>query len=366
MEVRPFSHITPSIISALEKCFLQAAFRADRTIKTFQPPPVRLGTACHALLERVAKGELANQSEEEWLNGLEAIWKDEITKQEAALLVSEQEKHFGRAESWPKYAIQKARVFLKAKKLLSYQRNRSLQTQRDAHLGVEHFYTAFEGRLRGRADVVYESEQGVELIDYKTGNIFDEDEDGERKVKERYRQQLHLYAAMHHDCTGVWPVRGHLVPLTGAPFTIEIDQVETQQLVQSALERMRQFNALVSQKAPIDALANPSFDACQTCNYKAYCPAFWACSHDSSAWGTSAHLEAIVLDLKETRQGDYVVSLQVTAGTLPDGRFILYADRLGDLAVGRRVRLVNVRTQEENASLILKISDYTTIYLQPE
>ena len=73
-------------------------------------------------------------------------------------------------------------------------------------------YQAFDGQLRGCADVVFESAQGVELIDYKTGKIFDEDEDGNCTVKEKYWQQLHLYAAMHQDCTGTWPVKGHLVP----------------------------------------------------------------------------------------------------------------------------------------------------------
>ena len=124
MELRPLVYITPSIISALNTCYLQVAFRSDLSTKMFLPPSVRLGTACHVLLERVAKGELINQPVEDWPEFLETIWREEIAKQEKVLLGSEWEKHFGHADTWPKYALQKARVFLRAEKLLSYQKNR--------------------------------------------------------------------------------------------------------------------------------------------------------------------------------------------------------------------------------------------------
>jgi hypothetical protein len=62
MNLHPLEYITPSSFFALSNCFLQAAFRVDASYVTFQPPAVRLGTACHALLERVAKGALIDCS----------------------------------------------------------------------------------------------------------------------------------------------------------------------------------------------------------------------------------------------------------------------------------------------------------------
>lgn len=365
MKLRPLPYITPSIVSALNTCFLQVAFRADPSFKTFQPPAARLGTACHALLERVTKGELAVQPVEDWPGSLEIIWQEEIAKQEEALLTSKWEEHFGHAETWPQYSLQKARVFLKAEKLLTYQQKRlSRSFQQHRQFGVEQHYDTFQGKLRGRADVVYETEQGIELIDYKTGRIFDEDEVGNQRIRETYQNQLHLYAAMHHDVYGIWPVRGHLVPLTGQPVSIVIDPVQARRLVQAALDQMERFNKLVSEQISITKLAKPSVESCRYCSYKGDCPAFWQYPFEASDWGTSAHLEVIVLEITETRRGEFVVILQAVAGTLPAGEYVFSTNRIANLIPGRRIRLINVHVQQQADGLRLIATDFTVFALQ--
>ena len=84
---RPFGHITPSSALSLETCYLQAVFQADPGAGTSRPPALRLGQASHALLERIARGELIGQPESEWATGLEELWQDEIGLQERSLLL---------------------------------------------------------------------------------------------------------------------------------------------------------------------------------------------------------------------------------------------------------------------------------------
>lgn len=366
MELRPLNYITPSMVSALNTCFLQVAFRADPAIKVFQPPAARLGTACHALLERIAKGELASQPVEDWSASLEIIWQEEIAKQEEALLASRWEAHFGLAVTWPRYSLQKARVFLKAEKLLSYQKTHMAQATGGHHqFGVERYYQAFQERARGRVDVVYESEQGIELIDYKTGRIFDEDETGNQTIKESYKNQLHFYAAMHHDVYGSWPVKAHLVPLTGQPISIEIDPAQAGKLVQAAMDQMVQFNKLVSEQGSLTQLASPALESCRYCNYKADCPAFWRYPFEveASDWGIYAHLEAIILDVREMHRGEFVVILEVVAGTIPTGNYMLNTNRLADLSPGRQMRLINAQVREQPDGLRLRATDNTIFVL---
>jgi RecB family exonuclease len=362
MNLHPLEYITPSSFFALSNCFLQAAFRVDASYVTFQPPAVRLGTACHSLLERVAKGVLIDAPSETWQDELESIWNEEINKQESSLLASVQERHFGRAETWPKYALQKARVFIKANKLLAYQHKRLQSGQRYGRSASERPYQAYNGRLRGRVDMILESHRGVELVDYKTGNILDEDEAGDFTIKESYRQRLLLYAAMHHDCTGVWPVRGHLVPLTGMPVSVDIDPIEAELIVQLAIQQMAQFNKCVSQVEQPADLASPSPEACRYCNYKAYCPAFWNYTFDASVWDSVAHLQVTVLDIYQQHQGRTALLVQVIAGTLPRGKYLCHTNRLDLLTKGQQVALINVRIRDGETVSDLQIHDHTVIY----
>jgi RecB family exonuclease len=363
MNLQPLDYTTPSLFSALSNCFLQAAFRSDASYITFQPPAMRLGIACHALLERIARGTLLDLSPDVWQDGLERIWQEEIHKQESQLLASIAERHFGQAETWPKYALQKARVFIRANKLLSYQYEHWQGGQGHRRSSSEQSYHSYNGLLRGRADMVYESSLGVELVDYKTGNIFDHDEIGNVAIRESYKQQLHLYAAMHHDCTGVWPVRGHLVPLTGEPVTIDIDPAVAEKLAQSALQQMAEFNECVSKATRRAELATPSISACHYCSYKAHCSAFWKFSFELGVWGSAAHLEAVVCELnhqENKRRASFL--LQVVAGTLPAGEYTCYASRPEILMEGQRVRLINAWVNSQFEPQILKIHDYTVIY----
>jgi RecB family exonuclease len=361
MNLRPLEYITPSSFEALSVCFLQAAFRADASYVTFQPPAIRLGRACHALLERVAKGSLFDLSPDTWPDGLESIWQEEILTQEHALLASAQERHFGQAETWPKYTLQKARVFLKAEKLLRYQFERRHYGTGYRRSASERPYHAYHGRLRGRADVVYESSRGIELIDYKTGNILDETVTGDTTIKETFKQQLLLYAAMHHDCTGMWPVYGHVVPLTGKPITMEIDPVAAEHLAQSALQQMTLFNERISQIAQTNELASPSVASCRQCAYKVYCQAFWEFPFVPSEWDSVAHLQIVVRQMNQQRGGMGFL-FRVIAGTLPEGEYACYSSRPDILAEGQLARVINVRVESQGETQTLKTHDHTVIY----
>ena len=55
-------------------------------------------------------------------------------------------------------------------------------------------------------------------------------------VKAQYRRQLLLYSAMHHDITGCWPVKAHLVPLSGDRISITLDPVEAQKEAMAAID----------------------------------------------------------------------------------------------------------------------------------
>ena len=154
-QLRPIEYITPSRLHALASCFLQMAFDMDPMYRgqQFRGPKARLGTVCHELLARVTRGELASAPQAEWRPKLEALWNEEIAEEEDSLRCSTLESHFGPARRWPGYAISRARAMRKAEEVLEYRRQ---PPSRTGEAWVERTYRAYQGRLRGRPDAVYQ------------------------------------------------------------------------------------------------------------------------------------------------------------------------------------------------------------------
>ncbi|MCA9961248.1 MAG: PD-(D/E)XK nuclease family protein [Anaerolineales bacterium] len=273
INIKPLEYITPSLVFALERCFLQVAFGLDEQYKSYQisSPYARLGQVVHYILEQVSKGFLQDTDEAEWEPLLLKMWLAEVKKHEQQVLASEDEQHYGVAERWPRYSLQKVCTIHKALEIASGIK-KSVKRINKGEWKTEKNSQAFDGKLRGRADGVYQSEHGAEIIDYKTGNIYDEDENGQRHLKTNYRRQLLLYATLHHAETGEWPSHGHIVPLIGQQVTIEIDPIEAEKEAATALYLLAQFNESVAGNVSFLSLAQPLEENCQYCAYEKICP----------------------------------------------------------------------------------------------
>ncbi len=273
LTVKPLKYITPSLVFALERCLLYVAFGLDEQYSSYRTysPRGRLGSITHDILEKVSKGILRDKNEVEWESSLLRLWDEKVEKHEQEVLASESERHYGVAEHWPRYNLQKALTIRKSLEIAASLQKSAIYKSK-GNWETEQFIQAFDGKIRGRADAVYQSEQGVEIIDYKTGNIYDEDESGDSHLKTSYRRQLLLYAAMYHAETGQWPFRGHIVPLVGQQVTIEIDPVAANNEASTALSLLKQFNKSVSEGDSLLSLTQPSEQSCRYCTYKTICP----------------------------------------------------------------------------------------------
>ena len=222
------SSISPSRLDALAACSLRMAFSADARFQShvFIGPRARLGTVSHLLLERVFNGRLDRVPHSEWDTALNELWDEILAQEESKVLRSEIERHLGPAICWPGYHMLRARSIRMGRETLE---RRYQGTGGTGKSQAEVIYQAFQGKLRGRADAVWTHNGVTEIEDYKTGNLFDVIDDSETQiVKAQYRRQLLLYSAMHHDITGCWPVKAHLVPLSGDRISITLDPVEAQ------------------------------------------------------------------------------------------------------------------------------------------
>jgi hypothetical protein len=359
-QLRKLESVSPSHAGALESCFLQVAFGTDRTFRsrTFLGPKARLGIVCHELLERVLSGRIDAASKVDAQAALEATWNSLIEEQERKCLSSELEKHFGPARGWPGYWMLRARAMAKAFDMLG--RGGCARGSRAEYL-VEVEYRSYGGRLAGRADVVRMTEYGVTIEDYKTGDIYADDDIDGQSVKPQYRRQLQLYAAMHHDATGQWPVSAALVPLTGDRLYVEVTPAEAEAEAQRLLGLLTQYNQRIAEATRVDHLASPGSETCRHCSYRAFCSAFWLASSPEWNWRRAACLRGPVASADRSASGTCRLQIVAEQGTVSRGIVTVAAMRPLELAQGDEVCLVSVLDDEDGSNRKLRITDYTEV-----
>lgn len=361
LQLRPLEYATPSRLHVLESCFLQMAFDMDPVFcsQQFRGPKARLGAVCHEFFAAVARGRLANIPQDGWRHELEHLWNEEVVKEERVLLGSPLESHFGPARRWPGYAINKARAMRKARDLLEYRQHITQNNGRTIRSWAERPYRAYQGKLRGRADAVYVVDNQTKIQELKTGGIYDEVRNGKKILKPYYRRQLLLYAAMHYDTTGDWPVLGCVVSLAGDTSCIDIEPAEANKEVATALGLLERYNDSVAQaQAPI-LLATPSQEGCRWCAYKVHCEPFWTNVSLYWHWPGSVVIEGIILAIQGMIARDYTITIRASRGNIPEGIHKIQGHRQIGLQEGQEVRFTNLFHQRGDGETDLWFSDYS-------
>ena len=138
-------------------------------------------------------------------------------------------------------------------------------------LGFEVSIDDRETGIKGRIDLLERGEQGLVIVDFKTGQLR-EDGAESSEVKPEYEKQLLIYAAMIFRNHNEWPVKWRLESQSGQ--TIEKDIVHA--------EALKAFKELVDLKHETDAkLKEEDFDwlargvtngACGKCQWRHRCP----------------------------------------------------------------------------------------------
>lgn len=351
VQLTPLPHVSPTMAARLQVCPLQVACDRDKLIQSMlvKGTSARLGTICHRVLEAV--GKHAIQPTADWDAAFEKLWGQEVARMEAEVEQSARDCHLGSPERWPYYAMRRAWLKHTAQDIWSRQ-GEGMVVKRAPERGIvvafERRYTAFEGRMRGTADVVRQIDGELVIEDYKTGAILEAG--GERlapKVRESYRQQLLLYAAMHHNTEGVWPKRARLIPLEGEPVDIAIDPQEASALAMAALTLLDTYNAaLAAGRDPRD-LACPGQDTCKWCGYHGVCDAVWEAMSPEWEWSYHA-VEGLVLAAQPTSRGLTNADVNVERSSVPSGTYRIQTDTpaVGAALVRAqrsRVRITNLR-----------------------
>ncbi len=319
-------------------------------------PKAWLGTAYHAVLEKVVDLDLRQESLDA---AVEWLWNQAIAIQQQRADAHALDRRFGSPTSWPGYYVARASAMLRAQEL--YRRPaRSLAPDAKQAFGLEfgnsmreHEFVACDGKLLGRPDLIRDSE----VVDYKSGEITEYDEATQSDVvKSAYVRQLRIYGYLVKDELGWWPTRGVILPLAGAGVEILLDPSECAREATDAVALLDTYNSKVRAGAAPDELASPSPQGCRWCPYKLLCPAFWAAvSPEWSGLLDGAAVEGVLAEAPAVIHAGAAraVALSVRAGSeaRPQAEIAPLNPAahpvVTTLAAGERVRLVGLRARPD-------------------
>jgi len=147
---------------------------------------------------------------------------------------------------------------------------------------VEVWYEGYNGRLAGRIDLIRYTSSGMELVDYKSGLVMQQDEaDGNtQQLQEQYERQMLLYAALAHENEGQWPAMVTVESLIDGPHAVNFTPEASEKAVKEALQLLDTYNRKVARG---EIRGTPNENCCRWCSFKALCRDFLEAANESWA-----------------------------------------------------------------------------------
>lgn len=317
--------ISPSRFTSLSKCALREVWTSSKQSPLLPPSPAaRLGTAIHLLLEKAGRGEFAQEDQLK----IEREWQELVNRVEVNMLASWLERSLTPLRNAvPDHEVRRLRAIRKAVEISKKTRPKSRNTEESGSAQFELWISSAGGHIGGFIDYVINTSQGTIIGDYKSGYIIDKNQESDNlEVKEEYKVQLKLYAAMYKSQRGHWPMRLEIVPLEGDTIIIPFSPQECEDLLTDAVASLDRINnkiadILTSPDLSEEILASPTPSNCRFCLYRPTCTAYQKASDNSSdksqwprdVWG-------IVEGKRMLGNGRLSLSLNVTNRPYPNVR----------------------------------------------
>jgi hypothetical protein len=283
-------------------------------------------------------------------------WQQAVSRLEHKASLHPLDRRFGPAQTWKGYFLILETLRIRVAEVIEMLKGRAhdwIRAKEEAAFR-EKTFSALGGKLCGRIDLM----QGDEIIDYKTGALFDTD-NSEPSLKLTYIRQLRIYAYLAHSATGTWPQRGLLFPLAGPPVVVDLEPSECEREAEEAVNLLTNYNQAIATAETANNIASPSPEVCRWCPYKIICSPFW--SNASEGWSGTLAGEAISGRLVKAplaiRGGAaWSISVKIDAGTAISEEVVLSPlnssihNSVSTLGEGERVRVVGL-ARRSNGSL---------------
>ena len=259
--------VSPSELEIFESCPQRFIWSLDPDKKRHQSNlPSSLGKIAHKVLASAHKGGFEKQNSENRESLFNDIWSA-VEKEEYESIQSDWPNTVvPQPIRWPKYFAVKTSTQYLVEKVLSlgevWKRAgdsvRPINYSNDSYPWVEKFLESEILKLKGIPDLVKESSTGLEIVDYKTGNVTD---------PEAFSLQMHIYLMLVSELSNRKVTRLLIRDFTLKEKEISIDQAMIRKIGESTRSAEEY---LAKQIAP----AKATLENCRFCNFKDICKVF--------------------------------------------------------------------------------------------
>ena len=269
----PIRRISPSRFSQFQLCSLREIWSLNHRVPLLpRHPSARLGTISHAVLEAAAKGAVTDRS------SLETLWDDVTKKIQDEMLQHQIEKHLVPLELYAfNYEVKKILSFKMAEQIFE-----SSGLEVSGKRSAEQWFESADGKIGGKIDLILTYDDGVEIVDYKTGNVLNSQVGGE--VKDEYKVQMKLYAGLYHEVKGDWPIKLSLIGIDCRKYYVSFSEEECAELLDKTRKTIDETNELIERGLKPQDFANPSPAACKHCSYRPACKKYWLSREFTDEW----------------------------------------------------------------------------------
>lgn len=303
----------------MKECLLREVWTASSNEPLLPTSPVtELGSVIHLLLEAAGRGRL-NGGENRKVGD---TWDELVLQGEKKMVLSALRRHqVPLSRSIPDFEVRKVRACRRAAEIahdaLLLQDGPPKQSLEPT--GFELWVESHDGLVGGYIDRVTMTISGVVLSDYKSGAILTfGTEEGCGELKQAYKEQMKLYAALYRLKCRVWPIRLEVVPVQGKPVEIFFDQKESERLLEEASTFLYAANRRISEvengRADVTELASPQAVHCRLCLFRPACQAYWNARRLKPQEKWPADVKGFLIETTRLRNGK--VCMRIVEGDL--------------------------------------------------
>lgn len=252
--------LSPSTFSLIQNgCAYQVLLqRLLNAHPSCQLPPHKnttIGTIVHKIYELTTKGQLCSFAE------MREKWEEMIKAEEDRLAIK-----------YPTLKSINLNDYDKRNKAIKYAlwiiKNRKPKIEESSNVLVlsEKYLDCKEIGLRGVADKLVIANGEISIVDYKSGQVFD----NEGSIKKEYVAQLHLYAAMCEYLQLGKISKLALVDINGEEIFVEYDQELQRILCNDISATIDQLNDIIQRRA-FEEVVKADSSQCYRCGCRHIC-----------------------------------------------------------------------------------------------
>jgi len=349
IDFKEIKRISPSQFCSMKNCAYKSLLAEAFDKRPLLPisPNAYFGTVLHRMLELITKRIVKTENE----------FNAEFDKQIKIIEDELQSKGFGFLVPLKK----KLKNFgLKKVQLKKHLRSEPELTTRtsDIKFYSEKWLESKDKLIGGKVDLIIESGNNVEIIDFKTGEIAQDDLDDEGEIisdiKTEDKEQLKLYAYLYFENTNNFPTSLSLVDLSKQKFPVEFSKEECKSIFDEAKNLLHKINNCIKDST---FSANPTEINCKFCLYRPACVFYQKQLETVLSFN---EVSGEIKDVKKFQNGNVSVFLQNGQMSLIIKNFSYKEYENLNNRRSKRISIYNLR--KEAAGFTYSIADTTMIY----